>query len=54
MSNIRSKKHEKPLTCHSRAGGNPVLPAITLLDSRLRGNDELSTSQSSLTEYELV
>jgi hypothetical protein len=54
MRNIASKKHENLLTCHSREGGNPVLLAISLLDSRLRGNDELSASQGSLTECELV
>jgi hypothetical protein len=54
MSNIASKKHENPLTRHSREGGNPVLLAKGLLDSRLRGNVELFVSQSSLTECELV
>ena len=46
MNKIASKKYENPLTCHSREGGKVVLLAITLLDSRLRGNDELSASQS--------
>jgi hypothetical protein len=49
-SNIGWKKDEKPLTCHSREGGNPVLLAVTFLDSRLRGNDELFASQISPTE----
>jgi hypothetical protein len=52
--NIGSNKHEKPVTRHSRESGNPVFLAVTFLDSRLRGNDELSTSQSSKTECELV
>ena len=34
---------------HSREGGNPVLLAITLLDSRLRGNDRLADSRASST-----
>jgi hypothetical protein len=45
MSKIGSKQHEKPLTRHSREGGNPVVLAAIFLDSRLRGNDELSASQ---------
>jgi len=40
---------EKSLTRHSHGGGNPVLLAVTLLDSRLRGNDEPAESESSLT-----
>jgi hypothetical protein len=53
-SKIGSKRHENQLASHSRVGGNPVLLAVNLLDSRVRGNDELSASQSSLTECELV
>ena len=34
-----SGKSEMRKIRHSREGGNPVLRAITLLDSRLRGND---------------
>jgi hypothetical protein len=54
MTNIASKRHENPLTGHSREGGNPEGLLRTRLDSRLRGNDEYIASQSSLTECELV
>gem|GEM_PF-4093368 len=53
-SNIGWKKDEKPLTCHSREGGNPERLQRSRLDSRLRGNNELSASQNSLAECELV
>jgi hypothetical protein len=54
MRNTESKKHENPLGCHSRAGGNPEGLQRARLDSRLRGNDELSASQGWLTECEFV
>ncbi len=34
---------------HSREGGNPVLLPVTLLDSRLRGNDGLAASRAAST-----
>ncbi len=46
---IPSGNSEMRKVRHSRAGGNPVLLAITLLDSRLRGNDRLANSRVSWT-----
>ena len=53
ISKIGSKKHENSLVRHSREGGNPEGLQRSRLDSRLRGNDGFSASQSSLTECEL-